>query len=175
MFIILRLFANPNSKCVIRLFKSFVLPILEYGCSVWSPYLRKDIICIENVQRTFTRILYCKLNRASPRNAPSYENRLKMFKLEPLAVRRVKIDLINFKQILNSVSPLKFSNFFVLRPTGGRNSQFEIQIDFTKFNPYYHSYFMRIRRWSRLLPTSFYGANMSQAEHKEFLSKIKVV
>jgi len=30
-------------------------PKLEYNTPIWSPYLQKDIIAIESVQKSFTR------------------------------------------------------------------------------------------------------------------------
>ena len=36
--------------------KSIVRPILEYGSTVWSPYLIKDIEALDKVQRRCTRI-----------------------------------------------------------------------------------------------------------------------
>ena len=38
------------------LYKSLVRPILEYACTVWSPYLVKDKLVIEKVQRRASRI-----------------------------------------------------------------------------------------------------------------------
>ena len=37
-------------------FLSLVRPILEYACPVWSPYLVKDKLAIEKVQRRASRI-----------------------------------------------------------------------------------------------------------------------
>jgi len=33
------------------LFKSVILPHLEYGCVVWDPHLSKDISTIKNVHK----------------------------------------------------------------------------------------------------------------------------
>ncbi|VDO27963.1 unnamed protein product [Haemonchus placei] len=55
--------ALRNNYCAdvymwIRLFRSYVLPIVEYCSPIWSPHLVKDIQKIEKVQQTFTCILY---------------------------------------------------------------------------------------------------------------------
>ena len=40
-------------KYISMLYKSSVLPILEYAAPVWSPYLEKDIHLLECVQNLF--------------------------------------------------------------------------------------------------------------------------
>ena len=40
---------------MLPLFKSMVRSLVEYGNSVWAPYLKKHIVTIENVQRHFTK------------------------------------------------------------------------------------------------------------------------
>ncbi|MCP4586919.1 reverse transcriptase domain-containing protein, partial [Pseudoalteromonas sp.] len=44
---ILRVFSSCNSKVLIRAFKTYVRPILEYACEVSSPYLVRDIEMLE--------------------------------------------------------------------------------------------------------------------------------
>ena len=52
---ILRTF-KARDKCVmLTLFKSLVLPRLEYGCQLWSPTSVNQINAIENIQRKFTK------------------------------------------------------------------------------------------------------------------------
>ena len=41
---------SKNREIFPMLYKSFVRPILEYACPVWSPYLVKDKLAIEKVQ-----------------------------------------------------------------------------------------------------------------------------
>ena len=53
------------------LYKALIRPHLEYATVVWSPFLKKDIFLIENVQRRATKIV------RSIRNL-SYEERLKL-------------------------------------------------------------------------------------------------
>ena len=40
---------------LLPIYKSYVRPIIDYACPVWSPYLKKDIDKIEKIQRRFTR------------------------------------------------------------------------------------------------------------------------
>ena len=51
MGIIRRSFTYLDEKMFVLLFKALVPPNIEYAQSVWSPYLKKHIHMIENVQR----------------------------------------------------------------------------------------------------------------------------
>ena len=52
-----RSFVHLNNRTFRLLFKALVRPHLEYASSVWSPYKKKDIEAIENVQKRATRML----------------------------------------------------------------------------------------------------------------------
>ena len=47
---------SKSKEIFSMLYKSLVRPILEYTCPVWSPYLVKDKLAIEKVQRRASRI-----------------------------------------------------------------------------------------------------------------------
>ena len=55
---ILRAFRSRNSKFLIRVFKVLVRPMLEYATPLWSPHLITSKICVENVQRKFTKRVF---------------------------------------------------------------------------------------------------------------------
>ena len=38
---------------MVKLYITFIRPHLEYACTVWSPYLQKDIQALENVQKIY--------------------------------------------------------------------------------------------------------------------------
>jgi len=72
---------------------SYVRPLLEYNCVVWSPGLVRDVTLIEQVQRRFTKRL------RGLRNI-SYAERLKLLNLDTLESRRLKFDLIYCYKII---------------------------------------------------------------------------
>ncbi|XP_071160785.1 uncharacterized protein B0403.1-like [Mytilus edulis] len=80
--LIRRSFKYLDYKSFCLLFKSLAGPHLAYASSVWSPYKKKDIDSVENVQRRVTKML---------RNLKdlSYEDRLKHLKLPTLRYRRL--------------------------------------------------------------------------------------
>ena len=51
-----RTVGNKNREIFSMLYMFLVRPILEYACPVWSPYLVKDKLAIEKVQRRASRI-----------------------------------------------------------------------------------------------------------------------
>ena len=52
---ILRTFTTRDSITMMTLFKSLVLPRLDYGSQLWSPHLVKHIDKLEKIQRSFTK------------------------------------------------------------------------------------------------------------------------
>ena len=54
--IIKRTVGTRNQYVFSTLYKTLVRPIIEYAALVWSPYLAKDIVTLEKVQRRASRL-----------------------------------------------------------------------------------------------------------------------
>lgn len=80
---ILSVSKSLTSSSVFSLFKTIVLPILEYGQPVWHLHTRGLSDRIENVQRRATRIML-----KQRRQEMSYQNRLLQLKWQTLELRR---------------------------------------------------------------------------------------
>ena len=95
-------FNYRDYKLIIKAFKTYVRPILEYVTTVWSPTNRPigDISAIENIQRSFRRrgSLLCKLPLLS------YTDRFELFNLKRLELRRIHFNLIELLKIVNGWS-----------------------------------------------------------------------
>ena len=78
---ILRTFKTRDPFPMMTLYKSLVVPLLEYCCQLWSPHRPGDIQTIEAVQKTFTYRI------TSLRNL-NYWERLQSLKLYSLERRR---------------------------------------------------------------------------------------
>ncbi|KAK6029498.1 hypothetical protein OSTOST_04391 [Ostertagia ostertagi] len=73
---------SNKAHILLRLYKSYVLPHLEYASQVWNPTRRKDIRRLERVQHTFTRLVLLRMNnRLYRRNLPPYDERLRTLRL----------------------------------------------------------------------------------------------
>ena len=77
--LIIRTISFKSKDIMIPLYKSLVRPILEYGNAVWSPYLKKNKLLIEGVQRRFTKCIVDVKDM-------EYEDRLKFLNLPSLRV-----------------------------------------------------------------------------------------
>ena len=67
-------FKNLNRESLRFLYTSLVRPHLEYAVGTWSPYLKKDIIILEKMQRRVTKLIDYTRTK-------SYEDRLKNSKI----------------------------------------------------------------------------------------------
>jgi hypothetical protein len=110
---------------LVRCYMTYVIPIVEFGCQIWSPHLIKDIKKIEKLQQIFTRTVFyrCFPNECEDHVVPSYKERLSRLKLLPLETRRVIADLILAFKIIKGLTTLSFSSFFKFRRSFGRRSR----------------------------------------------------
>ena len=86
-----RAMAHADSSLNSTLFQSnsstqYLRSTFEYNSVTWSPMLTKDIVCIEKVQRRFTKRLPGLKNL-------TYQGRLNHLNLITLELRRLHLDL----------------------------------------------------------------------------------
>ena len=95
---ILRTFSTRDEQPMLTLWKSLVLPKLEYCCQLWSPDSIGEIQELEAVQRTFT-------SRISSVKHLDYWERLKHLRLYSLQRRRERYQIIYTWKILEGLVP----------------------------------------------------------------------
>jgi hypothetical protein len=83
-----------NNDILLKLYKTYARPYLDYASVVYSPHFLYLIDAVEGVQRQFTKRMH-KLNNLS------YVNRLQIVDLESLELRRIRTDLINVYKIMH--------------------------------------------------------------------------
>ena len=111
---------------MLSLYKTIVRPQLEYANVVWFPYLKRQSISLEKVQRRATRLI---LNIRHL----NYSERLKQLKLPSLKFRRLRCDLIQTYKIFNKVDNI--ANFFPTNQNANtRNSLFKIFLTHSNTN-----------------------------------------
>ena len=103
-------FISCDVSTLIRAFKVYVRPLLEYASCTWSPHHILKIKQLESVQRKFTKRLpgYASL---------SYKDRLIRLDLECLEIRRLRQDLLYTYKIVFGLVNQAACNMFTLTNT----------------------------------------------------------
>ncbi|EYC16215.1 hypothetical protein Y032_0034g2863 [Ancylostoma ceylanicum] len=173
LFTIFRNVHCCNAKILQRLYQAYVVPHLEYCSQAWSPTSSKEVVKIEKVQRTFTRLLLYRINSGSvPYALPNYGDRLRILGLRTLKFRRVIADLVFCFRILRKELKLNASRYWVFRPASARNGRFNLsypRIEKRNYTHMFNSLFCRTARWFQLLPPEVLQSENS----KLFKSRLK--
>ena len=133
-----------------KIFKTYILPKIEFNSLIWSPHLLQDINKLENIQKRFTRIAFhrCRLPQVT------YETRLTMLDTLSLSQRRCFIDLVLMYKIINKLCHLTFDHYFVLNTShyNLRSHSLQVRTKLQHKSPQWlHSYFTRIPSlWNKL-------------------------
>ena len=109
---------TKNVAIMIKAYKTYVRPIMEYGTTIFNPHKKSLINMIEKVQNNFTRKLMIRtvgFSNLSYQKMPSSNIRNKLYRLQPLYKRRRRNDLLMMYKILHSLCELKSSDFYVMR------------------------------------------------------------
>jgi hypothetical protein len=109
--LIKKCFVSKDISTLIRAYKVYVRPLLEYATCVWSPSYFNAIQQIECVQRKFTKGL------PGFRHLP-YPGRLLKSKLESLEIRRLHYDLVMTYKILSGLVVVDANDFFSYANSG---------------------------------------------------------
>ena len=95
---ILRTFTTRDSITMMTLFKSLMLPRLDYGSQLWSPHLVKHIDQLEKIQRSFTKHI-------TGMQSLEYNERLVFLKLYSLQRRLERYCIIYVWKIIEGLVP----------------------------------------------------------------------
>ncbi len=116
MGLIVHSFETMDKALFLTLYKSKVRPIVEYGCTVFAPLFKKDVIILEKVQRKATKCL--KELRDKP-----YPERLRQLNLPTLVYRRERSDMIQVFKIVKGIEDTELGRFFELAEETGLNTR----------------------------------------------------
>jgi hypothetical protein len=173
IYLLKKSFVCSDDRSLVFAFKTYVLPILEYCSSVWSPSTVTDIVRIESIQRSFTKYL-----RSC--NGLTYNERLLLFGLCSLERRRLIADLILLYKVVNNLVVLNLGQ--ALDPiinsiTRGHSRRFKVPL--ARTNNKLHSFVARIIRvWNCLSEgtvTSTTVLCFKKLVHAENLAKFLVI
>jgi len=146
--LIKRSFEFIDKDMFLLLYKSLVRPILEYATVIWSPWLKKDIVAIEQVQRRATRLVY-ELNDLD------YEQRLRTLGLPTLIYRRERADMIQMFKALNQIDQVHMSTLKLKSTTTtSRGHDLKLEKRHYKYKATMNSFVARSTNNWNGLPTS---------------------
>ena len=117
--LIRRNICNKTEEEMLILYKTLVRPILDYCIPVCRPYLKKDIIKLERVQKKYTKMITgCK--------KLTYMQRLDKLNLTTLEERHHRADMIQVFKVLNDRSQVFPVDFLKLSDRLGRRNSLKL-------------------------------------------------
>ena len=136
------------------MFKVYVLPILEFGCSIFNPYYSKDIEQIEKIQRDYVRLVFKRSFEYSQDKGknPTLAELYAKYELELLELRRIKICLKLFHQFIHKNLPLSHNNSFQIIESKTRGETYKINTKPATTDVRANSFFIRIAKMYSQLP-----------------------
>ena len=131
------------------LYTTHVRPHLEYGQTIWSPYLKHNITSVENVQRRATKLI------DGFRNI-DHQERLRRLDIPTLTFRRERNDMIEIFKQFNTYDKSSLHKNFQHQTRSTRNHGHEYQLveripkDGVRGVQYNSFYYRTIVPWNEL-------------------------
>jgi hypothetical protein len=143
--VINRVFKNTNSHTTVKLFKSFVRPLLEYSSIIWCPYTQTSTDNIERVQKRMCRMIPAI-------KSLSYRDQLNHLGLLSLRARRLRYQIIVIFKLLRGLLNMKLSDFFeIIQSSNTRGHNLRIRAKFSSHNYRLHFFTVSaIDLWNQL-------------------------
>ena len=151
---------------------SLVRSILEYNCTVWSPFYQINIKTLEGVQNKFLRICSSKLGIGHQGYQYNYQELRKVLKLDSLELRRTKNDLMFLHHLISGEidCSLLLEKFKLRCPSRSTRNHPVFKVDFHKTN---YGFFSPIARLSRLANTYNDEVELFGTSRNRFKSQLK--
>ena len=158
--VVKRAFKHMNQDIFKKLFCSHVRPHVEYAVQFWSPYLRKHINQVEQVQRRATKSI------PGFRNL-SYKERLIKLDLPTLSYRRLRGSMIEVFKILN-VYDKEVTPQFHIKQSATRGHDQKIYVKTAKkHHPQHHSFHHRVANpWNSLPNEVIHSPNLNTFKNR---------
>ena len=144
--ILFRGFVTRDLLFMRKAFVTYIRPIVEYDTPLWNPTEIYLIDLIESVQRDFSR-------RIPALSGLCYRDRLTKLNLDPLELRRLRYDLVQYYKILNNLTPLDPSKYFSIYNSipSSRSSPTYLSKPIKASNKFLSSFFFRqVSVWNKL-------------------------
>jgi hypothetical protein len=149
----MRIIKSQNLHTLCHIYKSYIRPTLEFPSVIFNSFSQSTTIPLEAAQRKITRHICFKSGKFQSTAFPNYRERLKILNLEPLEIRRLKLDLVLFHKISNGL--IKVDRPVVDLPRHSHNTRFrhnKTAITRARILPRYNSFFVRVPKKFCKLP-----------------------
>ena len=103
-----RCFKGHTNEFYVKLYTTYVRPLLESNTAIFNPHTIQNIDLLESVQRKFTKFLTGLFD-------VPYQDRLAILNLQSLEERRVVNDLCCFFKVRHHTMRLDIDKYFVFR------------------------------------------------------------
>jgi len=162
MGVIRRTYKSLDEECFLLLFKGLVRPVLEYAAPVWSPYRKKYVNKVEDVQRRATKQL-------TGMKDLSYDERLRKLNLPTLVYRRCRGDMIEAYKMLNNKYDSDLPPILQRAPTnrGTRGHSLKLNHQYSRLDTRKHFFALRIcTLWNDLPEEAVKAKNIQSFERR---------
>jgi hypothetical protein len=162
-------FSSRNVALLVKAYVTYIRPTLEYASSVWSPYMLKHINAIEKIQKHFTK-------RIPSIGHLSYPDRLVATGLEPLELRRLKIDLTLYYKCLHNLVALPGDIYFrsQSRVSQTRSGGNRLYVSLITNNHYANNFFHRcLNSWNSLPLNIVNAESVSVFKRRLFTAELR--
>ena len=127
-------------------YKSLVIPILEYSCTVWDPHTQKDILMLEKIQRRASRFVTNSYSWSV-----SVTNLINNLGWKSLQNRRACIKATMMYKISNNLINMPCNQSLIPCTSHTRHHQLCYQLPYSRINTHLYSFFpSAIRLWNSL-------------------------
>jgi hypothetical protein len=110
---------NKSEEGMMTLYKTLVRPSLDYCIQVWKPFLKKDIVQLEKIQKRYTKMI-------TGYKALTYEQRLEKLGLTTIEERHHRADMIQVYKVLNDKLNVFPKDFLILNQRPGRKNSLKL-------------------------------------------------
>ena len=152
-----KIFHTRSPEAILRLFKAYVRPILEYASIIWNPSAKTYKSKTERVQRRMCRMI------PALRQLP-YSKQLKHLRLYSLQARRQRYQLITLFKFSRNLTDFDFYSLFEVRTTSKtRGHKLKIVPKFTR-HKYRQNFFTNssVHLWNKLTDEDINAPNITQ-------------
>jgi hypothetical protein len=147
-----RCFLSRSTPNLLRAFKTYVRPLVEYATQIWSPYLLSNLSHVESVQRSFTKRLPGLSNF-------TYAERLALLQLQSLEHRRLISDMVTCYNIVHGNIALSFNDFFSFsNNSSSRGHSLKLNVPITRTDTRKYFFSARVVKTWNALPANLVHA-----------------